>query len=292
MKKTLVSKVKNRYVIHKHKLKYSLRLQWYQILLKLGKFDNNDNIRNLNFDNEWEHRINIALNSEYNKFIPRIANAGNIYKGFQTMHNGLQISTGDYYGLPIAKMLNLNKGVHEPEEEKMFLDVLNKMPEDPVMIEMGAFWAFYSMWFLKATVRGRVFMIEPELKNIEVGKKNFRKNNLSGTFDNYFIGKSSQSENGVSMICLDDYIEQKGIKHINIAHADIQGYELEMLQGADKCLESKLADYFFVSTHTNDLHYKCMDYLKKYDYKIVFNADLDKAASFDGFILAISPNVS
>ncbi len=292
MKKTLASKVKNRYVIHKHKIKYSLKLQWYQILLKLGKFDNNDEIEKLTFDNEWEYRISIALNSDYNKFIPRVSNAGNIFKGFQTMHNGLQISTGDYYGLPITKMLHLNKGVHEPEEEKMFLDVLNKMPEDPVMIEMGAYWAFYSMWFLKATVRGKVYMIEPELKNIEVGKKNFRKNNLSGTFDNYFIGKTSQSENGVSMICLDDYIEQKRIKHINIAHADIQGFELEMLQGASRCLEAKLADYFFVSTHTNDLHYKCMDFLKKFGYRIIFNADLDKAASFDGFILAISPEVS
>lgn len=292
MKKTLASKVKNRYVIHKHKIKYSLKLQWYQFLLKLGKFDNNDEIEKLTFDKEWEYRISIALKSEYNKFIPRVSNAGNINKGFQTMHNGLQISTGDYYGLPITKMLHLNKGVHEPEEEKMFMDVINKMPKDPVMIEMGSFWAFYSMWFLKSTVRGKVFMIEPELKNIEVGKKNFKKNNLSGTFDNYFIGKSSQSENGISMICLDDYIEQKDIKHINIAHADIQGFELEMLLGASRCLESKLADYFFISTHTNDLHYKCMEFLKKYGYRIVFNVDLDNAASFDGFILAISPNVS
>lgn len=292
MKKTLASKVKNRYVIHKYKIKYSLKLQWYQFLLKIGKFDNNDEIEKLTFDKEWEYRISIALKSEYNKFIPRVSNAGNINKGFQTMHNGLQISTGDYYGLPITKMLHLNKGVHEPEEEKMFMDVISKMPEDPVMIEMGSFWAFYSMWFLKSTVRGKVFMIEPELKNIEVGKKNFKKNNLSGTFDNYFIGKSSHSENGISMICLDDYIEQMDIKHINIAHADIQGFELEMLLGASRCLESKLADYFFISTHTNDLHYKCMEFLKKYGYRIVFNVDLDKAASFDGFILAISPNVS
>lgn len=291
MKKTLASKVKNRYVIHKHKIKYSLKLQWYQILLKLGKFDNNDEIEKLTFDKEWEYRISIALKSEYNKFIPRVSNAGNINKGFQTMHNGLQISTGDYYGLPITKMLHLNKGVHEPEEEKMFLDVINKMPEDPVMIEMGAYWAFYSMWFLKATVRGKVYMIEPDLKNIAVGMKNLNKNNLTGTIDNYFIGKSSTTDKGTSVICLDDYIEQKGIKHINIAHADIQGYEMELLQGATKCLGSKMADYFFVSTHTNELHYSCIDFLKNYGYKILFDVDLVKAASFDGFILAVSPNV-
>ncbi len=91
---------------------------------------------------------------------------------------------------------------------------------------------------------------------------------------------------------MDDYIEQKGIKHINIAHADIQGYEMELLQGATKCLENKMADYFFVSTHTNELHSSCIDFLKNYGYKIVFDVDLDKAASFDGFILAVSPDVN
>ncbi len=265
---------------------------WYWLLMKAGRFDNNSSIEKLVFDEEWEHRIRIAVQSEYNSFIPRVANAGNIYKGFQTMHNGLQVSTGEYYGLPIAKMLYMNKGVHEPEEEKMFLEVLSKMPANPLMIEIGAFWAFYSMWFLSTTSNGKVYMIEPEKKNFAVGERNFKRNNLHASFDNYFVGRSSSNDGKVPMICLDDYVAQKGISHINIAHADIQGFESEMLEGAVKCLGSRMIDYFFVSTHTNELHYDCINSLNKFGYKIVFDIDLTKAASFDGFILAISPEVN
>lgn len=289
---TLINKIRNRIKIHTYKTKYKTRMLWYQLLMRLGKFDNNKNIEKLTFDEEWEYRIGIALKSEFNSFIPRVSNAGNINKGFQTMHNGLQISTGDYYGLPITKMLSLNKGVHEPEEEKMFLDVIAKMPLDPVMVEMGSFWAFYSMWFLQATNNGKIYMIEPDKKNIVVGEKNLKKNNLAGKIDHYFIGKSSAKNENIPVITLDDYIEEKGIRHINIAHADIQGYELEMLQGASKCLGSGMIDHFFISTHTNELHYDCIDYLKHNDYKIVFETDLTKAASFDGFILAVSSNVA
>jgi hypothetical protein len=264
---------------------------WYWLLMKAGLLDNNNKIEKLIFDDEWEYRIKIALESSFNSFIPRVPDAGNINKGFQVMHNGLMVSIGTYYGLPITKMLYMNKGVHEPEEEKVFLEVINKMPNDPVMVEMGSFWAFYSMWFLKATTNGKVFMIEPEMKNLKVGERNFKKNKLKASFDNYFIGKVSSREGKTGVICLDDYVHSKGISHIDIAHADIQGFESEMLAGSVKCLESRMIDYFFVSTHTNELHYKCIDLLNSHNYKVVFEVDLTKAASFDGFILAISPSV-
>lgn len=266
-------------------------MTWYWLLMKAGRFDQSNKIESLLFDDEWEYRIRIALESSYNSFIPRVADAGVISKGFQVMHNGLKVSIGTYYGLPITKMLYKNKGVHEPEEEKIFMDVISKMPVDPVMVEMGSFWAFYSMWFLKATKNGKVFMIEPEEKHIKVGQRNFKKNNLQASFDNYFIGRESSVNGKTPVICLDDYVHTKGIRHINIAHADIQGFESEMLLGATKILEAIMIDYFFVSTHTIELHYDCIDFLKKYNYKVVFEVDPAKAASFDGFILAISPSV-
>lgn len=288
----LIKKVKNRLLLYSDRLKTKLRLHWYGILLKKGKFDNNNQISTLEFDEEWEGRIKKVVESEYNSFIPRSTNAGKIANGFQIMHNGLEVSTGDYYGLPIAKMLFLNKGVHEPEEEKMFLEVLRKMPKNPVMVEMGAYWAFYSMWFLRATENGKVYMIEPEEKNLVIGKKNFKKNNLTGSFDNYFIGKRSSNNSKVPTISMDDFISDKGLDHIDIAHCDIQGYEMEMLEGVSKSLKKQLIDYFFISTHTNELHYTCIEYLKKYEYKIVFHTDLNTTASFDGFILAISSTMT
>ncbi len=284
----LVKKIRNRLMLHTSRIK----LHWMNKLLKRGRFDNNDRVTKIVFDDEWEERIKNVLNCKYNALIPRVSNAGNISDGFQTMHNGLKISTGDYYGLPIAKMLYLNKGVHEPEEEKMFMDVLARMPANPLMIEMGAYWAFYSMWFLRSTTNGRVYMIEPEKENLEVGKRNFRENKLEGSFDNYFIAERSSAAGITPAISVDDFVAKKNITHIDIAHADIQGFELEMLHGATKTLGSGMIDYFFISTHTNDLHYKCIDELTNAGYKVIFDLDMDHVASFDGFMLAVSPLIA
>ena len=94
------------------------------------------------------------------------------------------------------------------------------------------------------------------------------------------------------MISLDDYINKKSIGNINIAHADIQGYEMEMLEGASAVLKSRQIDYFFISTHTNMLHYECVDFLKQAGYEILFHLDMDHVSSFDGFIIAVSPNLT
>ena len=284
----LINKIKVRLKIYREKL----RLQWIRFLLKSGRFNNNDKITRFQFDEEWEGRIVKVMASDCNSDIPRIADAGNITRGFQKMHNGIEISTGDYYGLPIAKMLYMNKGVHEPEEEKIFQSILSKLPANPVMIEMGCFWAFYSMWFLKDTKSGKVYMIEPEKKNLSIGKKNLKKNHLQGSIDNYFIGRSSSTEDKIPVISLDNYIHKKSIGHINIAHADIQGYEMEMLQGASTVLKNRQIDYFFISTHTNILHYECVDFLKQAGYEILFHLDIDHVSSFDGFIVAGSPNLT
>ena len=46
-------------------------------------------------------------------------------------------------------MLLENKGVHEPQEEKAFLEVLNYVEKGSTMIELGSYWGFYSLWFNK-----------------------------------------------------------------------------------------------------------------------------------------------
>src|SRR6058998_3708738 len=73
---------------------------------------------------EWRERIRDAIESPDNAFIPRVANAGQIVNGCQVMHNGLLIHRGSYYGYPIKRMLKLTRGVHEPQEERAFAEVL------------------------------------------------------------------------------------------------------------------------------------------------------------------------
>src|SRR5882724_1438238 len=131
-------------------------------------------ILNYKLSESWKKRIDEVLSSPDNDFIPRSENAGKIKNGKQTMHNGLKILLGSYYGPEYSQMLLLNKGVHEPQEERVFLEALKTIPSGAVMIEMGAFWSFYSMWFNSKIQNGRNFMIEPDAFNMGHGKRNFK----------------------------------------------------------------------------------------------------------------------
>jgi len=149
-------------------------------------------ILNYKLSESWKKRIDEVLSSPDNDFIPRSENAGKIKNGKQTMHNGLKIHLGSYYGPEYSQMLLLNKGVHEPQEERVFLEALKTIPSGAVMIEMGAFWSFYSMWFNSKIQNGRNFMIEPDAFNMGHGKRNFKLNRLKGEFVQAFVGRKQK----------------------------------------------------------------------------------------------------
>eukprot|EP00966_Prymnesium_polylepis_P296337 6845725-Prymnesium_polylepis.1 len=60
----------------------------------------------------------------------------------------------------MSQILRLNKGVHEPAEERLFAEVVGRMPHGAVMIELGSYWAFFSSWFGRAVPRARIFCVE------------------------------------------------------------------------------------------------------------------------------------
>ena len=46
--------------------------------------------------------------------------AGRVIGPNQVMHNGLLICRDSYHGSPVRLMLGRNRGVHEPQEERVF----------------------------------------------------------------------------------------------------------------------------------------------------------------------------
>ncbi|WP_410220014.1 FkbM family methyltransferase [Pedobacter sp.] len=236
---------------------------------------------------EWDQRIADVIASEDNHYIPRVTNAGKIFDTYQIMHNGLKIIKGSYYGEGITKMLSDNKGVHEPQEEKVFQQVLNTLSQNPVMIELGSYWAFYSMWFLQQHPMGRSYLFEPDIRHLEFGIKNFELNHFKGDFTHAFIGKEFYN-NIPPILTIDQIVEEKKISFIDILHCDIQGYELEMLIGAQNTLKQQKIGYFFISTHSNKLHRDCLIFLKKQDFIIICECDLQQTYSVDGLIVAKS----
>src|SRR5690349_12506355 len=95
----------------------------------------------------WKQRADLVKLSSDNSKIHHVSDAGAVKHDHQVMHNGLKISLASYYDYGNTILIRDNKGVHEPQEEFVFQEVLKHVPENGTMLELGSFWAFYSMWF-------------------------------------------------------------------------------------------------------------------------------------------------
>lgn len=223
-------------------------------------------------------RFRDVLSDPNNLFIDRCENAGCLIDNTIVMHNGLKIFNNCYYE-SFTDCLILNRGVHEPSEERSFHKVLHKIEKNATMVELGSYWAFYSMWFKSFVNNGSSFCIEADPKYLKVGQKNFELNGFQGSFTQGFVGK-----NGIDLKL---FFEKNNINYIDILHSDIQGSEFEMLCEIESYLKEKRVKYLFISTHSNDLHYKCMEFLKNIDYRIICSCDFDNQTfQYDGFFLS------
>lgn len=244
---------------------------------------------NYKIDEKWKSRIKDVLSCPDTDHIPRVPDAGVIKGACQIMHNGLKVKLGSYYSFGVTEMLRLSRGIHEPQEERVFMEVLKQMPENAVMIELGSYWAFYSMWFYQSVKNGVCYLIEPDKIGLDSGKKNFKLNNMKGHFFNAFVSsKSSKNNNDTPAVCIDDFVSSNNIPFIHILHSDIQGYELEMLKGSQRSINEKKIGYLFISTHSNELHNQCISFLKENHFIILASANMDESYSVDGLIVARS----
>jgi hypothetical protein len=80
-------------------------------------------------------------------------------------------------------------------------------------------------------------------------------------------------------------VEQRGLEQIDILHSDILGFEDVMLQGAARTLGAGKVRFVFVSTHSAELHLHCREELKKYDFDIIADADLQASYNVDGILV-------
>ena len=183
--------------------------------------------------------------------------------------------------MQFSEILQLNKGVHEPAEERMFAEVLKYIPDGGTIIELGSYWAFYSMWFYKEVANARVYCIEPNENSINLGIHNCKINHVNANFTKGAIG------NGKSNINIKNFLKEKDIEFTDILHSDIQGSELIMLENVATLLDDRKIRYLFISTHSQELHYSCLELLQRHDYRIIANADVENETfCFDGIIVS------
>jgi hypothetical protein len=231
-------------------------------------------------------RFREIISDPLNLLIRRVPTAGVVTDGQVCLHNGIKVpidGPGSYYG-GFSQILSLNRGVHEPLEEFVFQKVMETAPAAPAMLELGAYWGHYSMWLKKVRTESTVFLVEPEIENLEAGRSNFARNGFKGEFIQAFVGRDH--------FRVDEFLRDRQIDHLDILHSDIQGYEMEMLECCTDLMAGRKITRTFISTHSQDLHLSTIAFLKRFGYRIEASADFEnETTSYDGFVFASSPEV-
>lgn len=245
-----------------------------------------------------EDRVKETISCTDCNEIEKVPFAGKIVEGYQVMHNGIKVVKGGYHGDWMEAIIRELKGHHEPQEEKAFNSVVNKLKtrKSGVMIELGSNWSYYSMWFNKAVKNPTNIMLEPTKEKLDVGKRNFKANSMSGIFENVFIGRVSEKNSTftdwdrkkyvLDKVCIDDVASKYELEDITILHSDIQGAEYDMLLGAQRLLNNKQIEYLFISTHGDVIHNQCLQHILSKKYTILCDHNVSESYSADGLIVA------
>lgn len=238
--------------------------------------------------------------------IPKVPNAGAVElldgKPIQVMHNGLKVLYGGYHGDWMANIIHGLRGHHEPQEERAFNEILRYCRPKTSILELGAFWTYYSMWYLKSVPFSTAYCLEPDSTHIEIGQENMRMNGLSATFVNACVGeqfiekKQFATESGKTVEIpqhnLPSVMEHFRINDIELLHADVQGAELGLLLSCDPLFSAGKIRFLVVSTHhslisgSSTTHTDCVAYLKTKGAHILCEHDVDESFSGDGLIVA------
>lgn len=254
-----------------------------------------------------EERILIATRCRDADVLPRAPNAGAVVEEadgtrVQIMHNGIRVVAGGYYGDWMQELIQRCRGVHEPQEEVLFAEVVKHLPDDASMLELGGYWSFYSVWFQHGAPRRRSVVVEPDPVHIEVGRANARLNGCAPIFVNAFVGGRSappapfatERSGTIDLPCVSvpDLMATHGIDRLDLLHCDTQGAELTVIESCATLAAAGRLRWLVVSTHVDYIsgdpltHQRCLATLRAMGAVILAEHDVHESFSGDGLILA------
>ena len=197
---------------------------------------------------EMVRRVAMTISCRDTDAIPKVDGAGEVFeeggRRLQRMHNGVVIEEGCYQVRWMTEVIRCLRGHHEPQEEFVFHQVVECVAhteEEPSMIELGAWWAYYSLWFAARVPSARIVALEPDPERLEVGRRNFQLNDLSdrATFVRGEIGPTpdplrTRIREPMPPACHDlrSLLEASRLERVSLLHVDIQGAETVLLDRA------------------------------------------------------------
>jgi FkbM family methyltransferase len=239
--------------------------------------------------------------------IPKVSGAGDVLDTadgrVQLMHNGVRVVEGCYYGAWMTEIIRTLGGHHEPQEELVVHEIIERLASDtvaPVMIELGAFWAYYTLWLLQRRPDARAILVEPDPNNLDAGRANVALNKRQVEWLQAAVGadpappasfvcESDGMARPVATESLGSLMARFDVNWADLVLADIQGAETAMLEGAAHFL-ARSVRFLVVSTHHYSIsgdpltHDSCLALLKDAGAHVIAEHTVAESFSGDGLI--------
>lgn len=234
---------------------------------------------------------------------------------FITNHNIIE-----YKGIKLMDAINTRPHsdsvvTDHDSEYNLFQEVLEKVKnkENPVMVEIGCWWAFWSLCFRKKFPKGKNILVELGKRQLSIGLNNFKLNEFSEThyWGGFFLNESTSfvkkqdnydfpelpneyydtellgSSTGPQIDFIDIYSLEK-LSKIDLLHMDIQGSEMPLFLDLKKnypFILENVIDNIVVATHSSQIHHDLQNLFQEFNYKLT-RIEAYGSVGGDGMIIA------
>ena len=261
----------------------------------------------ISFPPQLQARIDLAASCADCESIPKVEGAGELdaETGTQIMHNGVRVLRDCYYGAWMTELIRRLRGHHEPQEEKVFHHILQRLrvtSDSPSILELGSFWAYYSLWALQALPNAEAYLVEPDPHHLKVGQANFHLNGRQGVFlqaavagesaDYYLFRCEDGQVRNLPIESLESLLSCFSLTGLALLCVDVQGFETEILENSRHLFQNGKIRFLILSTHHHsiskdpDTHEKCLKVVKECGGHIIAEHTVAQSFSGDGLIAA------
>lgn len=262
------------------------------------------------FEYHQQRRIDLTASCRDADAIPKVPRAGEIteHEGVraQVMHNGVLVEAGGYYGDWMIETIRRLRGHHEPQEEACFHTVVERLRSDcpaPVMVELGAFWSYYSLWLQHVIPAAELVLVEPDPAHLACGRRNVALNGARARFVHAAVGlpdgaraEIACESDGVTrelpLVSLTGLAERADLARVDVLLCDVQGAELAALEGARALVAQGRLRFVVLSTHHHSIsadpmtHQRCRQTLLEWGAHLIAEHSVPESFSGDGLVVA------
>ncbi len=239
--------------------------------------------------------------------IPKVADAGAVVAAeagpAQIMHNGLRVMAGAYHGDWMTGIIHQLRGHHAPQKELLFHALIALCRSDTLCVELGAFWSYYTLWYLCAISGATGLCVEPDPAHLEIGRGNAALNDLGGRvrFVNARAGGRASPARLDRVDSADEPLSPPVIdmgallalcdgRGIEILLVDASGAELDFLQSMRGA--AARPRFLVVSTHhasvsgSSTTHRECVDVVRSLGGFVLAEHAPEESFNAEGLVVA------